>query len=129
MQPCKRFIIRYYYNRPPDVALNVYLNGTEVTSTKARHATVVLNSTVEQNVSYEVYFRVKRIVSLGEETILEEHTADTLHVKNITYNTYLIEKYVDYAIKTMAEENKTAFVEIYARITRAEQNYESHKEN
>jgi hypothetical protein len=123
LQPCKRFIIRYYYNRPPDVALNVYLNGTEVTSTKARHATVVLNSTVEQDVSYEVYFRVKRIVSLGEETILEEHTADTLHVKNITYNTYLIEKYVDYAIKTMAEENKTAFVEIYARITRAEQNY------
>jgi len=123
LQPCKRFIIRYYYNKPPDVALNVYLNGTEVTSTKARHATVVLNSTVEQSVSYEVYFRVKRIVALGEETILEEHTTDTLHVKNITYNTYLIEKYVDYAIKTMAEENKTAFVEIYARITRAEQNY------
>ena len=125
MQPCKTYVFRYFYKQPPDVALFLYLNGTQVTSTKARHVTVVLNSTAEQDVEFIIIFRVKRLKGLAEETILEETNTSTIHVpaNGTGYKTYLIEKYVDKAIQIMAEEGVPAFVEITARITNAPYDY------
>ena len=125
MQPCKMYIFNYYYKQPPDVALNLYLNGTQVTSTKARHATVVLNSSKTQDVKYFVTFKVKRLVGLTEEIIYEENLTDVLHCEaNVTaYRSYLIEKFVDMAIQVMAVNGTPAFVEITARITEAPYNY------
>jgi len=125
MQPCKTYIFRYFYKQPPDVALHLYLNGTQVTSTKARHATVVLNSSKAQDVEYTVTFKVKTLKGLREVTLYEESLADTLHCEaNISaYRSYLIEKYVDLAVQTMAINGTPAFVEITAKITKAKYNY------
>jgi len=126
MQPCKTYIFTYLYKPPPDVALNLYLNGTQVTSTKARHATVVLNSTRAQDVEYTITFKVKRLSGLAEETIYEESLTDTLSCKaNVSaYRSYLIEKHVDLAVQTMAVNGTPAFVEITAKITKAKYNYD-----
>ena len=126
MQPCKTYVFTYFYRPPPDVALNLYLNGTQVTSTKARHATVVLNSTKTQDVEYTITFKVKRLNGLTEETIYEESLVDTLSCEaNVTaYRSYLIEKYVDLAIQTMAVNGTPAFVEITAKITKAKYDYD-----
>jgi len=125
MQPCKTYVFRYFYKQPPDVALYLYLNGTQVTSTKARHATVVLESSAEQDVGFVIIFRVKRLSGLAEETILEESNSSSLHVaaNGTAYKTFLIEKYVDKAIQIMANEGHPAFVEITARITSAPYDY------
>ena len=125
LQPCKRYIIRYFYREPPDVKLYLYLNGTRLTSTKARHASVVLNSTVEQDVEYVIMFRVKKFEEGKEVTLLEEGEVGTMHVypDRMGMKPYLIEKYVDYAVRVMAEEKIPAFVEIYAKITKAKYNY------
>ena len=125
LQPCKHYVIRYFYKQPPDVALFVYLNGTQITSTKARHATIVLNSSAEQDVDYVIIFRVKMLKGFREVTLLEDKDTGTLHVyaNGTAYKTYLIEKYVDYAVRVMAENGTPAFVEIYARITKAKYDY------
>ena len=125
MQPCKTYVFRYFYKQPPDAELLLYLNGTQVTSTKARHATVVLKSSAEQDVQYSITFRVKRFKGLTEETLLEESDSGSLHVptNGTAYKTYLIEKYVDHAIQVMAVNGTPAFVEIDAEITDAPYNY------
>jgi len=129
MQPCKTYVFRYFYKPPPDVQLFLYLNGTEVTCTKARHATIVLNSTMEQDVQYTISFSVKRLDGLDEEVLLEESFSGVLHVplNGAAYKTYIIDKYVDKAIQVMASEGRPAFVEITARIINA--SYDSIKSN
>jgi len=129
MQPCKTYVFRYYYGSPPDAELLLYLNGTQVTSTLARHATVVIRSTAEQDVGFSIVFRVKKLEGLSERLILEEAASGVLHVaaNGTAYKTYSIEKYVDRAVQVMAEQGTTAFVEITARITQAP--YNSVKEN
>jgi len=126
MQPCKTYVFNYFYKPPPDVALNLYLNGTQVTSTKARHATVVLNSTEEQDVKYAITFKVKRLVGLEEEVLYEESLTDVLHCEanKTSHRVYLIERFVDLAIRTMALNGTPAFVEITARIIEAPHNYD-----
>ncbi|MGC9086771.1 MAG: hypothetical protein ACP5IT_11315, partial [Thermoproteota archaeon] len=40
LQPCKTFKVDYYYKAPPDVSINILLNGTNIVSTLARHASL-----------------------------------------------------------------------------------------
>jgi len=126
LQPCKHFIIRYFYKSVPDAIINVYLNGTEITSSKARHATVVIQSrNAEQDVGFVVYFRLKRLSGLQVEVLSESSDMATLHVEEngTAYKTYLIDDLVAEAVRIMKEEQTPVFLEVYAKITSAEYNY------
>ena len=125
MQPCKTYIFNYYYREPPDVGIMVFLNGTRVTSTLAHHATVVLNSTAEQDVEYSLTINVKYYEGLKEKTLMTEKLTDMIHIpaNGTAYKIYDITSYVDAAIEFMRSQNKTAFVEIIAKIVNAPKNY------
>ncbi|RLB81445.1 MAG: hypothetical protein DRH17_09105 [Deltaproteobacteria bacterium] len=125
MQPCKTYIFNYYYKEPPDVGIMVFLNGTRVTSTLAHHATVVLNSSAEQDVEYSLTINVKYFEGLEEKTLMSEKLTDMVHIpaNGTAYKIYDITSYVDAAIEFMRSQNKTAFVEIIAKIVNAPKNY------
>ena len=125
MQPCKTYIFNYYYREPPDAGIIVYLNGTKVTSTLAHHATVVINSTAEQDVEYALEINVKYFEGIEEKTLMSKTIADTVHVlaNGTAYRIYDITPFVDAAIEFMRTQNKTAYLEIIGRITRATYNY------
>ncbi|RLE42045.1 hypothetical protein DRJ19_04825, partial [Candidatus Woesearchaeota archaeon] len=125
LQPCKKFIFRYYYRTPPDVSLLLYLNGTSLTSTLAQHATVVLNSTAEQDVSFMVVFSLKKLENLREVTLLTESFTDTVHLEaNATaLKAFNISSYVSQAIELMKKEGVPVFLEITAKIVSAEYDY------
>jgi len=126
LQPCKRYIIRYFYEQPPDAIMHVYLNGTQITSTKARHATVVIESrNAEQDVTYVIYFRLKMLKGLQELTIRETSETGTLHIaeNSVGYRTYLIDPLVEEAVRIMQQNQTPVYLEITAKITSAPENY------
>jgi len=125
MQPCKTYVFNYYYREPPDAGIIVYLNGTKVTSTLAHHATVVINSTAEQDVEYTLVINVKYFEGMEEKTLMSKTVADKIHVlaNGTAYRIYDITPFVDAAIEFMRTQNKTAYLEIIGRITKAAYDY------
>ena len=126
MEYCKKFVFRYFYKQPPDAAIMVLLNGTKITSTLAHHATVVITSlNAEQEVTYSITFNVKYYEGLETRTLITKSLTDKLYVaaNGTSYWTYDITPYVDAAIGFMKSQNKTAFVEIIAKIVDAKYNY------
>jgi len=125
MQPGKIYVFNYFYKQPPDVGIMVYLNGTKVTSTLAQHATVVINSTVAQDVNYTLTINVKYFEGTEEKTVMSDTFNGVAHVpaNGTTYDTYDITKYVDAAIEFMRSQNKTAFVEFIGNIVYAPYDY------
>jgi len=125
MQPCKTYVFTYYYKLPADAGIMVLLNGTKITSTLAHHATVVINSTAEQEVTYSLTFNVKYYEGLETKTLMSRSITDKMFVaaNRSSYRIYDITPYVDAAIGFMKSQNKTAFVEITAKIVDAKYNY------
>ena len=125
MQPCKTYIFNYYYRQPPDAGIMVLLNGTKITSTLAHHATVLINSTAEQEVTYSLTFNVKYYEGITVKTLISRSLTDKMAVlaNGTAYKTFDITPYVDAAINFMKSQNKTAFVEITAKIIEAKYNY------
>jgi len=125
MQSGKIYVFNYYYKEPPDAGIMVYLNGTKVTSTLAQHATVVINSTAEQDVFYTLTVNVKYFEGFEEKTIINDTLSGLVHVpaNGTVYEIRDITKYVDMAVEFMRSQNKTAFVELIGRIVYAPKNY------
>jgi len=129
MMPCKTYVFNYFYKEPPDAGIKVYLNGTSITSTLAHHATVVINSTAEQDVEFKLEISVKYLVGIEEKTLMSKTITDTVHVpaNETVYKIYDITSFVDAAIEFMRTQGKTAYLEIVGRITKA--TYDYYKDN
>jgi len=126
LQPGKSFTINYYYTKPPDVSIRVFLNGTRITSTLAHHATIVINNSAPaQNIGIMVRVSVKYFEGLNEIEISSRTISDSVPAKanSIAYKTYDISDDVYRAIAFMNATSKPAFVEIYAKIVNATYNY------
>ena len=126
MQPCKYYEVRVFFKNPPNVWIRVFLNGTRVTSTLPRHATIVIHSlNAEQKVIFQVDYYVKYYEGFTE--VVDIHDMETietwLDVNETEYWVRNIALYVDRAIELMKSLNKTAFVEIEARIIYSEYNF------
>lgn len=129
LMPCKKYVFRYFYREPPDVGIVVYLNGTKVTSTLAHHATVVVNSTETQDVTYRITFSVKYYEGLKVRILIQKIEEGTLHVvaNGTAYRIYDITPYVISAINFMKSQGKPAFLEVYVKIIKAK--YDYYKDN
>jgi len=126
LQPGKSFTINYYYAKPPDVSVKVFLNGTRVTSSLAHHATVAIyNNAPKQDVAIAVRVAVKYLKGVEEIEIMSRNISDTLTApaNGTAYKTYDISDYVYRAIVFMNSTNIPTFVEVYARIVDAKYNY------
>lgn len=129
MQPCKTYIFRYYYVDKPNLGnawVKVYFNGTTVTSTIPRHASLYIGSNnVAQTVAGTLTVATKykdsstnKIVTVIEETY---DWSKTIPANGIVLIEYDIEKFVAKA-QELLTEGKVGFVEVVAKITSAEVN-------
>jgi hypothetical protein len=129
LQPCKTFKVNYYYKTPPDVAISILLNGTSITSSLARHASLIFTSSVAQPVNYLVSFRVIYNKGLTKVYVMNESFTGSTSVgaNGTAVVTYIIDKYVSQAVAIEKNNNTVAYVEIYGKITYAP--YDSIKSN
>jgi len=121
LQPCKTFKVNYYYKSPPDVAISILLNGTSITSSLARHASLIFTSSVAQPVNYLVSFRVIYNKGLTKVYVMNESFTGSTNVgaNGTAVVTYIIDKYVSQAVAIEKNNNTVAYVEIYGKITYA----------
>ena len=120
-EPCKRFIVRYYYSSVvPDAGLDLSLSDFEA-STLPRFALLALNSTVEQDVAYMISFAVTYRINGVDYVLLRDVLNETAHVpaNGTVTKTYPIDKYIDAAIGWMYANGSPASVVIYAKIVNA----------
>ncbi len=130
MQPCKTYIFRYFYVDKAQIGnawVQVYFNGTAVTSTIPRHASLYVGSNgTSQTVSGTLTVATKykdpstnQIVTVLEETY---DWSEYVPAGSSILIEYDIEKFVAKA-QELLTQGKVGFVEVYARITNAEVNY------
>ena len=117
MQPCKKYHFNYYYTEPPDVAIQLFLNGTSRVSSLPQHIAVILKSSVSQTVKYEltinIYVKDKLVHS---ETFTKQVTVSA----NIPYYEYYN---ITYYIELARKYNESSFIEFIGKILEAEYNY------
>lgn len=128
MQPCKTYIFRYFYVNKTDLGnawVNVYFNGTTVTSTIPRHASLYIGSnnvaqTVSGTITVATKYRdeTKKIVTVMEETY---SWSKSIPANGSILIEYDIEKFVAKA-QELLTQGKVGFVEVTAKITDAQVN-------
>ena len=125
LQYGEKTTFNYFYKEPPDAGIRVLLNGTSITSTLAHHATVVVDSSVEQTVIYKIDFYVNYLEGVTEKTMNHGWKVDVLKIpaNGTAYRIYDISRYVNAALEIMKTWNKTAFLKIIARIDYADYDY------
>ncbi|MEM4454757.1 MAG: WD40 repeat domain-containing protein [Thermofilaceae archaeon] len=126
LQPCKTYIYRYFYTDPPDVGIEVYFNGTQVTTSLARHATIVLRSNIDQRAAFTVALLVGAYRGLQtvifRNVTLARYMSVTIR-NGVAYEVFDIQEYVNEAVRLAREYNTSAFVQVDAWIVSAEYNY------
>ncbi|MEM1759631.1 MAG: hypothetical protein QXU26_02850 [Thermofilaceae archaeon] len=124
--PCKTFIYRYFFKDPPDVGIEVYFNGTQVTTPLARHATVVLRSNVDQKAAFTATLIVgahKGLQTLEFRKVTLAENKNVTIKNGVAYEIFDIQEYVNDAIRYAREHNVSTFVQVDAWIVSAEYNY------
>ncbi|MEM4903437.1 MAG: carboxypeptidase-like regulatory domain-containing protein, partial [Desulfurococcaceae archaeon] len=138
LQYCKNFSVNYYYQEPPDVAIDIIFNGTDRATSLAQHAVVRLTSNTPQTVRFraralvftyegtrEVVFRTVELCSGYYAPECETRIGP----EGVAFVPFDIRDLVAEAIARSKELEKVVGVKVVAWITQAEQNRLTHNDN
>jgi hypothetical protein len=125
MEYCKRINVTYYFKPPPDVSISILFNGTSITSSLARHATLIFNSSVAQPVDYRIDLRVVYNKGATKVYVMNDSFTGSVSVgaNGTAMATYIIDKYVSKAIEIQKTNSTVAYVEVYGKIIYAPYDY------
>jgi len=125
LQPCKTWAFNYFAGMPPDVAVKIYFNGTNVVGTQPRHISFKLVSNVAQK-KVRIHWKIalkKFDYSIHDWVVNKTWEGDEerelkLIDQNYTYVTLTADKYLGEAYK-LADAGYPVWLEVEGNITYA----------